>query len=124
MYFLFTVILLVNMLINFDHGVLPAAAMVIKEDLTLTNAQLGWLGSIVFLGLAIGSIAASYIFENCNSKRVLITILIANIAFISLFAFSKIYSLLMISRFAMGSVQVFVSIYYPVWVEAFGTTEK
>ena len=124
MYFLFTVILLVNMLINFDHGVLPAAAMVIKEDLTLTNAQLGWLGSIVFLGLAIGSIAASYIFENCNSKRVLITILIANIAFISLFALSKIYSLLMISRFAMGSVQVFVSIYYPVWVEAFGTTEK
>ena len=112
------------MLINFDHGVLPAAAMVIKEDLTLTNAQLGWLGSIVFLGLAIGSIAASYIFENCNSKRVLITILIANIAFISLFALSKIYSLLMISRFAMGSVQVFVSIYYPVWVEAFGTTEK
>ena len=34
------------------------------------------------------------------------------------------YSLLVTSRFLTGFFQVFVSIYYPVWADRFGTTEK
>ena len=32
-YFLFFVILLMNLLINFDHGVMPAGAVAMKADL-------------------------------------------------------------------------------------------
>ena len=53
-YFLFLVILLMNMLINFDHGVMPAAAVAMKEDLVLNNTEYGWLGSVVFIGLTLG----------------------------------------------------------------------
>ena len=53
-YFLFFVILLVNMLINFDHGVMPAGAVEMKQDLVLTNTAFGWLGSVVFIGLTLG----------------------------------------------------------------------
>ena len=34
---LFIVFMFLNMLNNFDHGVLPAGSLVIKEDLGLNN---------------------------------------------------------------------------------------
>lgn len=37
MYFLFSVIFLVNTIINFDHGVIPAATTTIKQELALSN---------------------------------------------------------------------------------------
>ena len=43
-----------NMLNNFDHGVLPAGSLVIKEDLGLNNLQFGMIGSAVFGGLVLG----------------------------------------------------------------------
>lgn len=43
-----------NMLINFDHGVMPAAAIEMKRDLNLSNTEYGMLGSVVFIGLTLG----------------------------------------------------------------------
>ena len=57
-YMLFLVVLLLNLLINFDHGVMPAAAIRMQEDLDLNNMQFGWLGSIVFIGLTLGKLSA------------------------------------------------------------------
>ena len=48
------VVLLMNMLINFDHGVMPAAAIEMKRDLNLSNTEYGMLGSVVFIGLTLG----------------------------------------------------------------------
>ena len=53
-YFMFGVVLTMNLLINFDHGVMPAGSIAMKQDLGLTNAEFGWLGSVVFIGLTIG----------------------------------------------------------------------
>ena len=50
---------LANMLVNFDHGIVPAATKEIKSDLNLDNIQLGLLGSVVYCGLLVGSLAAS-----------------------------------------------------------------
>ena len=57
-YMLFFVVLFLNLLINFDHGVMPAAAIRMQEDLDLNNMQFGWLGSIVFIGLTLGKLIA------------------------------------------------------------------
>lgn len=54
-------IFFLDILINVDHGALPAAAVAIKEDLKLPNVQFGTLGSLVFLGLMSGSIFATFI---------------------------------------------------------------
>ena len=53
-YFLFFVVLTMNLLINFDHGVMPAGSVQLKEDLNLSNTEYGWLGSVVFIGLTLG----------------------------------------------------------------------
>jgi len=43
-----------NLLNNFDHGVLPAGSITIKQDLGLNNFQYGLIGSAVFAGLTVG----------------------------------------------------------------------
>jgi len=39
---------------NIDHGSLPAGSTAIRNDMDMNNAQYGFLGSIVFGGLAAG----------------------------------------------------------------------
>jgi hypothetical protein len=41
-------------MINFDHGIIPAATTALKEDLKISNVNLGLLGSLVYLGLVLG----------------------------------------------------------------------
>lgn len=53
-----------NLIINIDHGVMPAGAIVIRQDLGESNTEYGLLGSIVFLGLVLGSIGATFIYRN------------------------------------------------------------
>lgn len=41
-------------MINMDHGILPAATEEMRREFSVTNAQLGIMGSIVYLGLVTG----------------------------------------------------------------------
>lgn len=41
-------------MINVDHGILPACTKEVKRDLHLDNANLGLLGSLVYVGLVLG----------------------------------------------------------------------
>ena len=53
--FIFSFVFCTNLMINVDHGILPACTKEVKEDLNLDNANLGLLGSLVYLGLVIGT---------------------------------------------------------------------
>mmetsp|Transcript_31416 Transcript_31416/g.39001 ORF Transcript_31416/g.39001 Transcript_31416/m.39001 type:complete len:148 (+) Transcript_31416:257-700(+) len=121
---LFFVVLFLNLLINFDHGVMPAGALKMQEDLELNNMQFGWLGSIVFFGLTLGSLSASFVYQRFSAKAVLLTVLIANAISLLLFTAGKAFALLFLSRFLTGFFQVFISIYYPVWADCYGASEK
>jgi hypothetical protein len=50
-------------MINVDHGSLPGCFDAIKGKLEVGNLGFGILGSIVFVGLIFGSIAASGLFS-------------------------------------------------------------
>lgn len=54
--FLFLLIFVCNMLINIDHGSIPAATIALKKDLGMDNVALGMLGSLVYLGLTAGNL--------------------------------------------------------------------
>jgi hypothetical protein len=53
-WFIFGILLLVTIMINMDHGTIPAATEEIKESLNLGDDDLGYFGSLVFLGNIIG----------------------------------------------------------------------
>jgi MFS transporter, Spinster family, sphingosine-1-phosphate transporter len=56
---IFIFIFITNLMINMDHGILPAATKELRADFGVTNSQLGFMGSIVYLGLAIGKLKLS-----------------------------------------------------------------
>ena len=76
---------LANLFTNLDNGVLPACSIVIKEQLGLDNSAYGILGSMVFLGHAIGSICAALLLQKTNSKLLLIFCLVFNILSLIMF---------------------------------------
>ena len=57
---------------------MPAGAIAIKGYLGVSNTEYGLLGSIVFAGLVLGSLAATFIFNSVNTKFVLITVMALN----------------------------------------------
>ena len=77
-YITFIYLIVANVWVNFDHGVLPAGAIQIQTDLDMSNKAFGGLGSIVFVGLTIGSIFATYLFQNSNTKILLTTVVLLN----------------------------------------------
>ena len=117
-------ILFLNLIINVDHGVMPAGAVTIKEYLGVSNTEYGLLGSIVFFGLVLGSMAATVVFNNFNTKLVLASVMAFN-AFSQIgFTLTTEYHFLIVSRFLTGFFQVFISIYWPVWTDGFAQSEK
>ena len=53
-YFIFVLLIFINLIINMDHGTIPAATSEIKQDLNIDNDNLGVLGSLVYLGNLLG----------------------------------------------------------------------
>lgn len=120
----FAVILFLNLIINIDHGVMPAGAITIKDYLGVSNTEYGLLGSIVFFGLVLGSLAATVIFNNYSTKLVLGTVMALNALSQVGFTLTKDYHYLITSRFLTGFFQVFISIYWPVWTDGFAPDER
>jgi len=53
-WFIFCILVFVTIMINMDHGTIPAATEEIIKSLDLKNDDLGVFGSLVFLGNIIG----------------------------------------------------------------------
>ena len=53
-YLIFFILVLTNLIMNMDHGTIPAATLEIKQDLKIDNDVLGVFGALVYLGNLIG----------------------------------------------------------------------
>ena len=117
---IFILICIINILINCDHGAIPAGTKELKEDKNLSNIQLGTIGSLVYLGLVLGSISGGYIFSTYSSKWVVIISLIASCISLYCFTISKYWEAMTLCRTCCGFFQVFCYIYFPIWVDQYG----
>ena len=100
------------MLINIDHGSIPAATIALKKDLGMDNVALGMLGSLVYLGLTagnlncslfkLGSLLATPLFSYLSAKTILIASFFSNAFALLLFTTSDLYIILATSRFLVG----------------------
>ena len=117
---LFILFMVTNTLMNMDHGSIPAATTPITEEFDLTSSQLGTLGSMVYIGITVGSLTASYIFHKFGAKSILTLMLTLTSLGEILFPFS-LYSqcMMFVCRFFTGFFQVFISIYIPVWIDIY-----
>ena len=107
----FGLIFFCNLFINIDHGVMPAGAITIKQYMGVSNTEYGLLGSIVFAGLVLGSLAATFVYNSYNTKLVLVSVLVLNASCQVFFTVTKGYHFLLLCRFLTGFFQVFISIW-------------
>lgn len=100
-----------NILVNLDHGIIPAATKEIKIDLNIAEVELGLLGSIVYGGLLLGSLVAGQTFQRFTSKSIIIFTVAAYILSLLMFPVSKNILFLGLSRFLVGFFQVNYSVF-------------
>ena len=114
-------IFFLDILINVDHGAIPAALNEISRDLEVSDAKMGGLGSLVFFGLVIGSATAGFIFGRISYKYILFISMIINGTSLWLFTAKADYMYMCIARFITGYSQIFLTIYIPLFIDAYCT---
>lgn len=117
---IFALISFTNILINLDHGILPACTTQVMKEYDIGETQLGVLGSIVYLGIIIMGIYVGRLYQKVNSKVMCLIGLICLTGSLFLFVMSRIFWLAVASRFMTGVFQVFMLVYFPVWIDKFG----
>lgn len=118
--FIFVLIFLINILINLDRGIIPAGTTEIKENNNISNAQLGMIGSLLYLGLILGSLSGGYFFSKYSSKWLVIISLYAFSFFLYSFTILGRAAGLYLCRISCGFCEVFCCIYFPIWVDQYG----
>jgi hypothetical protein len=99
-------IFFLNILINVDHGAIPAATTTLKRELGLDNVSLGTIGSLVYLGLVLGAMSAGPIFSAYSSKWVNVVGIIASCFFLYFFTVAESQIPLALCRVGCGFFQV------------------
>ncbi len=85
---------------------------------------MGILGSIVYLGIVLMGIFAGRLYQMINSKLLTLGALIALEVSLLLFILSNSKTLAYFCRFLTGVCQVFLLVYYPIWIDKFGYKKK
>ena len=111
--------LTVSLFLNFDTGVIPAAAIKIQKEIKVDYSQLAALGTFVNFGIGLACLFASFFFRKFPAKWVLLSTIILNSLFCIYFAISHKLEILYVARILMGITQAFWIIYASIWVNSF-----
>ena len=106
-----------NFCVNIDMGILPACTLKMSEELSLNTAEFGLLGSIVYVGQAIGCLFAAVMFKKMDEHKVIPLGLLLNMLTLLFFTFYTKYWSLLLCRGLTGLFQEFICVYFPVWVD-------
>ena len=111
-----------NIMMNFDHGAIPAALIEMKDELKFSKSEMGSLGSYVYLGFVIGSIVHMTVLTNkFSDKTILCMAFICNGVGAQAYIYFWNYYALSVARFISGFGQILLSIYNPLFVDTFCT---
>ena len=92
-----------NFLLNIDHGSIPACFNEIQTQLDIGKTKFGYLGSMVYVGNAVGSMAAIPLMRfSSKIKWILASTIIATAFFLGLFAMTENFYIALVSRFCTG----------------------
>lgn len=102
---------------NLDHGSVPAATIPLQIDLGLSHDELGFFGSLVFVGLICGAAVGACVLDKIPYKLLLSGSMLVNAGSLWVFAMCTDYYLLCSMRFLAGVSQTFMTIFYPVFID-------
>jgi len=124
---MFFIICLLQMLANFDSGVLPATLSHVQTSFTppISDADAGVMGSLLYIGLMFSCPVSGYLLTVYRNQRIIIcgAILMNALAVLAM-ALAPSAWYLYVSRFFIGFLQAPIFIYAPVWVDEFAPPES
>ena len=82
--------------------------------------KIGLLGSLVYFGLTVGSLLSPLLFLKVSPKIIITVSLLLYAASLFVFTLPGGFATLAVSRTFVGFFQVFMTIYFPVWVDLYG----
>ncbi len=112
------------LIMTMDQGTLSGSTNNLKKFYNMEDKELGFFGSMVFLGITIGCLISTIIINKFSRKKVLIILSILNTICLFLITQIKYKNILYLCRFISGFCQSFISIYLPVWSDQFGIHKK
>ena len=122
---LFVFLCLLQLIMNFDSGIVPASLTALKKEFDMTDTELGLLGSLVYVGLVCSCPLTGYLLTTWKSQRkVLLLSIFLNMIALVIFVAVPSKGLLMFSRFLTGLSQAPLFVYPPVWVDEFAPDES
>lgn len=116
---LFFYLTAINIVINLDHGTIPAASNEIKRDFNINETALGTFGSLVYLGNLIGAIMLATLIDIFDRKMLLCLSVFTNAFLLYMFTVTKNIGILFAIRILVGITQSYIAIYMPVWIDQF-----
>ena len=122
---MFVAFCLLEIVANFDAGLLPAVEMHMSREYTLAHTQAGLLGSLVYFGMVVGTPVAGYFLTNTTNQNVIVILgALLNSISIMMFALAPTQHFLYLGRFLMGVSQGGIFVYAPVWVDEFSPESR
>lgn len=91
-----------SIMMNVDHGAVPSGIKEMQDDMGLETYQMGNFGSLVFFGLAVGSVCATLLVSMFTWKQLLGISFWGNCMGLFLFGISSDYLVLCFARFFSG----------------------
>lgn len=117
---IFACICFLEVMVNFDAGVLPVTVSHVMTEFRLSFSMAGMLGALVYLGLVLCSPVAGYLLTNLPSQQnLLVVACCANSLAVLSFALAPSTIWLCVGRALIGFTQAPIIIYMPVWVDEF-----
>ena len=102
-----------------DTGSIPAALLVIEQDLSLTDMEIAVLNSVTFLVCGVLTILTGPVMAKFEARSVLVFCAICNSLGSFTFLFTSNYWLLVAGRALNGLSDAFICTYNPVWITEF-----
>lgn len=121
---LFTAMAVLNIIMNLDGGAVPAAVDTIVDYFALQPYHVGLLGSLVYIGIAMGSLCVAPVLRKFSGTRCTQVAIFLNMLATACFGLAINSGMLLVFRFLIGFLQALPMVYFPVWVDEFAPKQS
>ena len=122
-WFVYILFIVTNIFITIDHGSIPASTWNLYKIFN-SNQEIGLFGSLVFLGNLLGSMLYFYLTNIIHRKKLLICSMFFLVICLITFILTTNTLFLLANRIIFGIFQSYVFIYFPLWCNQYGITNK
>lgn len=120
-YFVFC---LCNVATELDDGVISACPECVKENMEITDTDVGLIESSTFLGCIFGSALGIPLLNIISRKWIMVGACLIMAGLSTNYQFNRNLWICILFRFLLGFTKSFINVYLPLWIDQYGMEGK